>query len=221
MNIQRKAVSRSARIVVTEKLICSARPTAVLELGAGDFSFESVRRQLSGTRWTKADFSPPGDVLCDFNRPDIHLPFADASFDMVIVTELLEHLLWPHLLLRECHRILRGRGCLIVSVPNCVSLSYRLAWVFGRVPSCAAAGNLPAPLGMTSYRSADGGTVAGHVIDFNLARLKALLIQEKFTPMCVRGNGLYWHRQWLPAWALPARLASNLIVKAVRVGDDV
>jgi len=216
MKIQRKEVPRSARIVVTEELIASARPRFVLELGAGDFSFETMRHALPVVRWTKADFQPPCDVVCDLNRPEFHLPFADASFDMVIMTELIEHLLWPHLLLRETHRVLGAGGHLIVSVPNCVSLSYRLAWLWGHVPSCAAAGNLPAPLGMTAYPVAGGGTIAGHVIDFNWARLKALLVHEKFDPVCVRGSGLYWYRQWLPPWALPARWASNLIVKAVR-----
>ncbi|MEM7099403.1 MAG: class I SAM-dependent methyltransferase [Pseudomonadota bacterium] len=45
------------------------------------------------------------------------LEFADASFDVVVSEQLLEHLNNPNQLIREFHRILKPEGLLIVGVP--------------------------------------------------------------------------------------------------------
>jgi len=44
-------------------------------------------------------------------------PFADASFDGVVMTEILEHLFNDVTALEEARRVLRPQGCLVVSVP--------------------------------------------------------------------------------------------------------
>jgi methionine biosynthesis protein MetW len=46
------------------------------------------------------------------------LPFADASFDVVVCVEVLEHLFAPLDAVREMARVLRPGGLLIVTVPN-------------------------------------------------------------------------------------------------------
>src|SRR5664279_5509171 len=76
--LQRHAVSTSDRTLVTERLIQSVEPRRVLELGAGDHSFQS---SVACAQWVKADFSEPCDTLCDFNTERPGLPFADNSFD--------------------------------------------------------------------------------------------------------------------------------------------
>jgi len=46
------------------------------------------------------------------------LPFADASFDLVVAFEVIEHLeRWPQML-TEARRVLRDNGALLVSTPN-------------------------------------------------------------------------------------------------------
>jgi len=78
---------------------------AGLELHGMDFSFVAVSR----TR--------------DYGFPSVRarlpeLPYADASFDCVVSTEVLEHLDRPEQALRSFHRVLRPGGLLIVSVPE-------------------------------------------------------------------------------------------------------
>jgi SAM-dependent methyltransferase len=211
--MERHWVSVDSRIRVTEKMIRNVGAQDVLELGAGDYSFQYLRQE--GT-WCKADFALPCDVICDFGAQDVSLPFGDASFDLVICTEVLEHLLWPQNLLREVVRVLRPNGSLIASVPNIASLSYRVAWLMGRIPSCAASGNLPPELGSSTYRLADGSLIGGHVIDFNKNRFDQLLIFSGFAVKRMAGCGIFWHRQIIHHWLLPASLSSNLICLAQR-----
>jgi len=48
------------------------------------------------------------------------LPFADASFDCIIISEVLEHLHREHDALRELSRVLKPGGILAVSVPRTI-----------------------------------------------------------------------------------------------------
>jgi SAM-dependent methyltransferase len=52
-------------------------------------------------------------VQTDANR----LPFQDGVFDVVICSELLEHVYEPAAVLREVHRVLSQRGTLLVCAP--------------------------------------------------------------------------------------------------------
>ena len=52
--------------------------------------------------------------LADASRLD----FDDASFDTVILGEILEHLTHPARVLREAHRVLKSEGTLVVTVPH-------------------------------------------------------------------------------------------------------
>ena len=53
------------------------------------------------------------------SRVDIHkLPFADNSFDKVLMSEVLEHLAEDRVALREVYRVLKPGGTLALSVPH-------------------------------------------------------------------------------------------------------
>jgi SAM-dependent methyltransferase len=60
------------------------------------------------------------------------LPFADASFDAVVAGEVLEHLQFPDVAIRDIHRVLRPGGVLVGSVPNAFRLRNRLQFLLGR-----------------------------------------------------------------------------------------
>lgn len=62
------------------------------------------------------------------------LPFDEASFDAVVVGELLEHLQFPEALVAEARRVLRPGGVLVGSVPNAFRLQSRLRFARGRPP---------------------------------------------------------------------------------------
>jgi len=67
----------------------------------------------------------------DLDQP---LDLEDASFDVVVAGELLEHLRDPQRLVREVRRVLRPGGTFVASVPNAYRLKGRLLFLFGRPP---------------------------------------------------------------------------------------
>ncbi len=60
--------------------------------------------------------------------------FDDASFDVVVAGELLEHLRDPHRVVAEVRRVLRPTGTFVASVPNAYRLKNRLRFLLGRDP---------------------------------------------------------------------------------------
>ncbi len=97
---------------------------SVLDVGCGSgwFSREAHRR---GARVTSLDIAlrllheTRRKVVTDrVNADACALPFADASFDLVISSECIEHTLDPRRALAEIHRVTRPGGRLLVTVPN-------------------------------------------------------------------------------------------------------
>lgn len=58
------------------------------------------------------------------------LQFDDNSFDVVTLSEVLEHLPYPDITLSEIKRVLKERGVLVGSVPNGTRIKNRLRFLF-------------------------------------------------------------------------------------------
>ncbi len=100
----------------------------VLDLGCGTGANLRLLKENTTWRVTGLDYSghalsycaakglPPG-VQSDACR----LPFADASFDLLLLTDILEHV-DDHLALAEVRRVLKPGGLALVAVPAFMSL---------------------------------------------------------------------------------------------------
>ncbi len=72
--------------------------------------------ELHGSRIRRADVIVPGEPL----------PYADATFDLVVSMDVVEHVADPEPWLREAFRVLRPKGTLFLTTPNYASLSLRV-----------------------------------------------------------------------------------------------
>lgn len=86
----------------------------LLDLGCGNQPFRSWYGPLV-TDVVPVDAAPiPGVLQVDLAEP---LPFADASFDTVLCTQVLEHVENVELAAAEIARLLRPGGCALITVP--------------------------------------------------------------------------------------------------------
>lgn len=92
---------------------CDLGPgSRVLDYGCAGSPY---RRLLPpGSTYVRADL--PGNPLADVElTADGTVPLADASFDLVLSTQVLEHVVDPDVYLAECARLLRPGGALVLS----------------------------------------------------------------------------------------------------------
>ena len=110
---------------------------AMLDVGCGNAALarlltESGYRSLSGCDWiAEAEVAWP-NAGGTYRRVDLNAeglaPFADDSFDVVICSDVIEHLENASLMLREIRRVLRPGGLAVVTLPNAFNLVERLCW---------------------------------------------------------------------------------------------
>jgi ubiquinone/menaquinone biosynthesis C-methylase UbiE len=99
----------------------------VLDLGCGDGRFARAAAEAGAADVVGVDVAPgaiaraeaasAGTERVRFAVVDDDLPFADASFDLVWCSEVLEHVVDTARLLSEARRVLRTGGPLVVTTP--------------------------------------------------------------------------------------------------------
>jgi len=111
----------------------------------------------------------------DGNVMTARLPYADASTDVVLAGEIIEHVVDTEGFLREIHRCLAPSGALVLSTPNIFWPKNRARLLVGRYPDAL------------EYRSRYG-TDFGHVRIFGPQQLRELLGETGFAEVAVIGN---------------------------------
>ncbi|VVB56553.1 Ubiquinone/menaquinone biosynthesis C-methyltransferase UbiE [uncultured archaeon] len=110
------------RHAMIRKWISQAGPNpSILDIGCGSCEWNTDKLPVMGL-----DLSPgpmeqgqragrlSKSVRSDFEKG---LPFPDASFDVVVLGEVLEHVARPPALLGEIRRVLKAGGRLLITVP--------------------------------------------------------------------------------------------------------
>lgn len=91
----------------------------ILDLGCGKAPlyelYKGYTSEVICTDWEKSLHNHEFiDKISDLNK---NLDFNDSEFDTVLLSDVLEHILYPHNLLKEIHRILKSDGYLLMNVP--------------------------------------------------------------------------------------------------------
>jgi len=107
--------------------------TVLLDVGCGDGGHYGATVAKEVKTYHGLDVSPEavrkaraGGLDAEVHDLSTPLPFAAATFDVVLCIEVLEHLFDPAFVVAESHRVLIPGGHLIVSVPNAAYLGERL-----------------------------------------------------------------------------------------------
>lgn len=110
------------------------RPYRLLDIGCGRGFYFPLYRALGATIWGVERDSWPLSMArvrgqqseaIVLNASAEALPFADGTFDAVVMSEILEHLPDPVKALQEARRLLAPTGLLLVTVPNA---NYPFSW---------------------------------------------------------------------------------------------
>jgi SAM-dependent methyltransferase len=95
----------------------TAAGTSVLDIGAGDAPY---RELFTHARYVTTDWAQsvhPGARVADVVAPADALPLEDATFGLVLCTQVLEHVPEPSAVIDECFRVLEPGGRLALTVP--------------------------------------------------------------------------------------------------------
>ena len=131
-NLQIIAHERTHRRVLEIFAAFPARGS-LLEIPAGEGALAWQLKKL-GYTVTAGDIDPGFFKVTPI--PCIHLdlnerfPVEDGKFDFISCIEGIEHLQDQFRFVRECHRVLRPDGRLVISTPNILNLASRLKFLF-------------------------------------------------------------------------------------------
>lgn len=103
--------------VVREAAAAAPAGARILDAGAGDAPYRELfaHADYKTTDWTESvhEGARRADIVASLDA----LPVPDASFDVVLCTQVLEHVPEPAAVLAELRRVLRPGGALWLTVP--------------------------------------------------------------------------------------------------------
>jgi SAM-dependent methyltransferase len=162
-------------------------PARILDLGCGDGAAASLAAQrnpghhLIGFDWSAGALGRARRLGLTVVRSGVDpIPVASCSVDVVIMSELIEHLVDTDSALDEVFRVLRPGGSLLLSTPNLAAWYNRGLVLLGVQP-------IFSEVSLRGVYGRPGHVVAGHLHLFTRGALVGLLAARGFTRIGVRG----------------------------------
>jgi len=98
----------------------------LLDVGAAD----KILKRLIPENITYYGLDLKGDYDYEVNLDKGKIPIKKNTFDIIICTETLEHILYPHKIMEELIRIAKSDATFILSMPNELNFYIRLQYLF-------------------------------------------------------------------------------------------
>jgi SAM-dependent methyltransferase len=119
--------------------------TSVLEVGPEHpavSKWVTTQLRITSDRYVALEISKPAALALSSSGVNVvihdassrSLPFPDSHFDIVIASEVIEHLLDPDRFLDEVHRVLNPTGVLALTTPNLAAWYNRIILLAGLQP---------------------------------------------------------------------------------------
>jgi ubiquinone/menaquinone biosynthesis C-methylase UbiE len=179
---------RQARML-TAILRTVAGPALIVDIGCGDGLATSVAARLNpGHRFVGVDWSQDairqararGLTLLRAGVDGSRLPIAAETADVVIMSELIEHVVDTDSVLDQAWRVLKPGGSLLLSTPNLAAWYNRVLLVLGVQPVFSE-------VSLRGVYGRPGSQVAGHLHMFTRRAVTGLLAAHGFGDIKVAG----------------------------------
>ena len=213
--------TRRLLVLLAGILRTAERPLRIVDVGCGDGMCTELTAELAredghhvaGVDWAAAPLKQAAERGLTLVRGSLEtgLPFASGSVDVVILSEVVEHLVDPDGGLAELYRVLRPGGHLVLSTPNLA------AW-FNRGLLLAGIQPIFSEVSLRRVYGRPGQVVAGHLRLYTRRALAGFLADLGFTD--IRVSGACYHDVPMPlrpldrAFRLVPDLAAILMAHA-------
>lgn len=178
------------RLSTIAQIVSAERPARVLDVGCGQgVLLDALSSRLPEALLVGIDAVPaPATARWRGVTGDIatQLPFADASFEVVVAGEVIEHVPHPDLMLAELRRVLAPGGLLVLSTPNIVGWANRVLVPLGIQPLFTETSS-EVHLGRRWRVLGQGNQVQGHLKVFSHRALMEILYRTGFTILRTMG----------------------------------
>lgn len=164
-------------------------PASIVDIGCGDGGATALTARVNpGHRIVGLDWSADalrhakarGLALIQAEAEPAGLPIASGRADVVIMSEIIEHLIDPDSVLEEVRRVLRPGGTLLLSTPNLAAWYNRCLLALGVQPVFSE-------VSLRGVFGRPGSQVAGHLRLFTRRALVGLLAARGFGAIQVYG----------------------------------
>mgnify|MGYP001587009636 CR=1 FL=1 len=120
-------------------LLDNASGKKVLDVGCGEgyLGAEIAKNNnfVVGVDISEKSVGKAKKILHDAMALDLQeekVPYADKFFDVIVMTEVIEHLLLPEEVFKETKRLLKDDGFMIITTPNFLFFVNRIKILFGQ-----------------------------------------------------------------------------------------
>ncbi|MEW5727611.1 MAG: class I SAM-dependent methyltransferase [Pseudomonadota bacterium] len=129
---KRKPVLRAIYQDLYRRMQAACRPGISLEIGGGG---GNLKEWLPSVVATDIQWAPWLDAVADAQN----MPFVDASFDNIILFDVLHHIPGPHRFFAEAQRVLRPGGRVVMMEPGVTPVSWVMMNTMHHEPAIMAA----------------------------------------------------------------------------------